>query len=205
MQRGMLKKSVSVASSAFVAASIARPPTNLFLYHPLLAAAIVPLGTASVMTVRSRIAAAKGADRPRAALEHRVKLHFGFAMASTFCAIASVACIFLNKNRLGKPHLASLHARTGALAVWLWLASLIAAEIKVWAKGLPGWRPGRGFSYNPRFLWASKPHRQLGTAGYAGMLAAVFTGVATTPYGATLPLRSATLVSLGLAAIAMLL
>lgn len=193
-----------MAASCFVLASLARWPQNLFLYHPVLAAAAAPLATAATISVRSRVKAARNAprDEARGILQSRIQIHFVLSMVTTAALVGSVGTIAVNKNRLGRAHLVSAHARCGITALVLWLSALFVAETKVWADGL--WKNGR-LHYAPRWLWASKSHRQLGTAAYGAVLLAIASGVAWTPYGRQLAVRPAILTSLALTAAAMLL
>lgn len=195
---------LAIIASAFVATRIITWPKNLFLYHPTLAATIAPLATTATIAVRARVSAARAAG-PRggkSALKRCVKLHFALSALATVAALGSVGAIFVNKIRLGKPHFVSIHAKSGVVALALWLAALFVAETRVWADGLPWWRHGR-FDYSPRWIWASKTHRRLGTAAYAAMLIAIASGVGLTPYGQQLGARAAIIASLGATGVTM--
>lgn len=177
----------SVAASCVVFATVSPkpPPTSLFMYHPMLAAGAAPLATLATISVRSRIKAARNSPKgvaPQNVLKRRIKLHVLLSAAATASLAGGVGAIVVNKNRLARSHLVSAHSKLGAAAVVLWLAALVAAELKVWARGLPSLRNG----YNPRLLWSSKAHRRLGSAAYVALLAAIASGVGMTGYGKTL-------------------
>jgi len=204
------KFALALGSSAVVLSQVAKVPTNLFLYHPLLAALIIPSSTAATIAVRSRIEAARAAakdsgSRGRQVLERRIKAHFAFNVVATLSALGAVSAIAANKARLGKSHLLSTHSRIGAASVVIWLGALLVAEKNVWKNGIPRIVKGRGFVYEPRWKWSSKNHRRLGIAAFYAMICTVASGLLLTPYGKALPGQTTALAALAVTATSMAL
>eukprot|EP00635_Sarcinochrysidales_sp_CCMP3193_P008437 CAMPEP_0118901954 /NCGR_PEP_ID=MMETSP1166-20130328/7452_1 /TAXON_ID=1104430 /ORGANISM="Chrysoreinhardia sp, Strain CCMP3193" /LENGTH=220 /DNA_ID=CAMNT_0006841145 /DNA_START=60 /DNA_END=722 /DNA_ORIENTATION=+ len=200
-------RGVAVTSSVVALSQIAKfPPSNLFLYHPLLAGLVIPTTTAATIAVRSRLRAARLAQetggKGRDVLVQRIRVHFFLTATATLAAFGAFGAIFANKVKLGKAHFLSVHAKAGLGALVLWVAALSVAEKNVWKNGLPCFRDGK-FVYAPRWVWSSKWHKRLGIAAYVAMLAAVATGTALTPYGANLPGQRTALAALLVTALAM--
>ena len=167
----------------------------LFAWHPiLLTVATLPLATRALTTVRARVGAtapkpppggggakaaggsakaAGGAKARRALLIAYVKTHFAMTLCGTLAAAGGIGAVWVHKGRLARPHLASLHARTSAIAIALWLGAYALAELRVWEKVVRTWP----LQYKPKWLWVSDSHRALGTAATVAALAALATGV----------------------------
>lgn len=197
---------IAVTSSCLTFAVVAKVPKNLFMYHPLLGALVIPTTTMATLAVRSRLRAARLAQESkgngREVLKKRVQVHFAFSATATVAAFGAVSAIFANKQRLAKSHFVSVHAKCGLCALLLWLTALAIAERNVWSAGLPGFKNGK-FKYQPKWLWSSKTHRVFGTLAYTSMLLAVASGLALTPYGKSLPLQRPALIAILITALAM--
>ncbi|KAJ1460209.1 hypothetical protein M885DRAFT_612845 [Pelagophyceae sp. CCMP2097] len=179
----------AVALSAAPFAACAARPRTLFAWHPLLATLALPLATLAVFAVRSRVSAAPRAapGRRRGVLLERVQAHFLLTALAGVCLFGGVGAVATSKTLNARPHLASAHARGGAVAVALWAVALVAAELQVWKDGWPRVDfAGRRVVYEPRFLWSSKAHRNLGKAAYGALAASIASGLALTSYGSAL-------------------
>ena len=154
------------------------PP--LFALHVACMAPMLPLGTASITTVRQRLLmpnpptdAAKDWRRKRA--EWLVIRHFIASAAALYFAAVGLGGIWLHKQSLSRAHLTTAHSWMG-MVTWLsWLAAYAAAQPQVWRDQ---WK-ARRFSLfsNKRWLWASLTHRQFGTLAYTMSLVTYCTGM----------------------------
>lgn len=159
---------------------------RLFRLHVLLLSPMLALGTAGVTTLRSRTAPPPPPPRPPPAARKRrmevlVKLHFALSATALYAALAGVAAIFQHKQRLGRAHFATIHSCSGAFAVAIWLAAYLSAQPNVWRDV---WKQRR-LVYAPRWLWASRLHKNLGLVAYMTSLVA-FTSALTKPIAHTL-------------------
>ena len=109
-----------------------------------------------------------------------------------------MGAVIANKIQLGRPHLMSLHARGGLLALGLWFAAWVAAELQVWKVQIRD----RRFTYKPRWLWRSDMHRLLGSLTLVVQLAVVGAGVSAAWGRRTLGLTGVLCIDAALCALA---
>ena len=154
-------------------------PPRLFALHVACMAPMLPLGAATISTVRQRLvqpagAKLKGLERKMRG-EWLVIRHFLTSAAALYLSGAGMASIWLHKQTIGKAHLTSVHSWLGVSTWALWLAAYLAAQPHVWRDQLRA----RKFSLltNKRWLWASSSHRRFGTIAYALSLAAYCSGM----------------------------
>ena len=177
----ILKKfSWQVATAGVVSAVVLRrlstvsvPP--LFAWHVMCMAPVLPLGAASISTVRQRLRPPPGTTNRKQRAEWLVIRHFMAAAAALYIAAAGIVSIWLHKQSIGRAHLTTVHSWLG-VATWLtWLAAYLIAQPQVWKEQ---WK-ARKFSLwsNKRWLWASPSHRQAGTLAFVTSLAAYCSGM----------------------------
>ena len=152
--------------------------SKLLTLHVSCLAALPPLGTAAISTVRQRklpSAAKLPGDLRKRRLEWLVIRHFLTSAAALYAATVGIVAIWLQKGAAGRPHLSTSHGRVGGLAFALWVATYLSAQPHVWRDQ---WR-ARRFSLfsNKRWLWPSPTHRWLGTAAFAASSLAFASGM----------------------------
>lgn len=144
---------------------------SLFVWHVGAMAPMLPLGAASIGTVRRRLEkgdpAATAASRRRR-MEWLVIRHFLSAAGALYLACVGVASIWMHKASIGRAHLTTPHAWVGAATLGLWGAAYLNAQPHVWRDQIRA----RRFSplRNKRWLWSSSTHRRLGTAAFCETL-----------------------------------
>lgn len=147
----------------------ATTPPPLFALHVYCMAPMLPLGAATVSTIRARLRPPR--SKPRSAAERKKRMewfvirHFLTSATALYAAGVGIAAIWRNKMLNHAAHLSTAHGRLGAIAFVLWLSAYAVAQPHVWRDQ---WR-ARRFSLftNKRWLWSSTLHQRLGTVAFA--------------------------------------